>query len=201
ALVARENLPLPTPPSSMALRMLFDHYDPMNAQLYGFPDVLSSFCTGNFKSFEQFQTELASGTSLLAGLVSAKKRKRLASLGTSSVLSYLLLKFLKHSIINAVAWYLTAKRLGVSPLQKWPTFLATYAAVYVASTPLQPAKWAVIVAMSPVLDRTMEKISARMGWSKQTTAGAILLGISALGAIVWMLGVLVAGSLARVSIW
>lgn len=56
ALVARENLPLPTPPSSMALRMLFDHYDPMNAQLYG---------TGNFKSFEQFQTELASGTSLL----------------------------------------------------------------------------------------------------------------------------------------
>ncbi|OLP92005.1 hypothetical protein AK812_SmicGene26238 [Symbiodinium microadriaticum] len=43
ALVARENLPLPTPPSSMALRMLFDHYDPMNAQLYGFPDVLSSF--------------------------------------------------------------------------------------------------------------------------------------------------------------
>ncbi|OLP91999.1 hypothetical protein AK812_SmicGene26237 [Symbiodinium microadriaticum] len=137
----------------------------------------------------------------LEKLVSAKKRKRLASLGTSSVLSYLLLKFLKHSIINAVAWYLTAKRLGVSPLQKWPTFLATYAAVYVASTPLQPAKWAVIVAMSPVLDRTMEKISARMGWSKQTTAGAILLGISALGAIVWMLGVLVAGSLARVSIW
>ncbi|CAE7252891.1 unnamed protein product, partial [Symbiodinium microadriaticum] len=75
----------------------------------------------------------------LEKLVSAKKRKRLASLGTSSVLSYLLLKFLKHSIINAVAWYLTAKRLGVSPLQKWPTFLATYAAVYVASTPLQPA--------------------------------------------------------------
>ncbi|CAE7266453.1 unnamed protein product [Symbiodinium sp. CCMP2592] len=137
----------------------------------------------------------------LEKLVSAKKRKRLASLGTSSVLSYLLLKFLKHAIINAVAWYLTAKRLGVSPLQKWPTFLATYAAVYVASTPLQPAKWAVIVAMSPVLDRTMEKISDRMGWSKQTTAGAILLGISALGASVWMLGVLVAGSLARVSIW
>ncbi|CAE7536263.1 unnamed protein product, partial [Symbiodinium sp. CCMP2456] len=45
----------------------------------------------------------------LEKLVSSKKRKRLASLGTSSVLSYLLLKFLKHAIINAVAWYLTAK--------------------------------------------------------------------------------------------
>lgn len=33
---------------------------------------------------------------------------------------------------GAEAWYLTAKRLGLPPPRRWPTFMATYAAVYVA---------------------------------------------------------------------
>ncbi|CAJ1356292.1 unnamed protein product [Effrenium voratum] len=57
ALVARQNTPLALPPSAAALKMLIEHYDPINAQLYG---------TGNFKSIEAFRKELSSGASLLA---------------------------------------------------------------------------------------------------------------------------------------
>jgi len=48
---------LALPPSAAALKMLIEHYDPINAQLYG---------TGNFKSIEAFRKELSSGASLLA---------------------------------------------------------------------------------------------------------------------------------------
>ena len=58
ALVARQNQPFSTPPSAAALKMLIEHYDPVNANLYG---------TGSFKSIEAFRKELASGSSLLAG--------------------------------------------------------------------------------------------------------------------------------------
>eukprot|EP00435_Cladocopium_sp_Y103_P019647 s1740_g4.t1 len=57
ALVARQNMPLSTPPSATALKMLIEHYDPVNANLYG---------TGSFKSVDKFRKELASGESLLA---------------------------------------------------------------------------------------------------------------------------------------
>jgi len=57
ALVARQNMPLATPPSATALKMLIEHYDPVNANLYG---------TGGFKSVDKFRKELASGESLLA---------------------------------------------------------------------------------------------------------------------------------------
>lgn len=57
ALVARQNMPLVTPPSATALKMLIEHYDPVNANLYG---------TGGFKSVDKFRKELASGESLLA---------------------------------------------------------------------------------------------------------------------------------------
>eukprot|EP00913_Durusdinium_trenchii_P019541 g18369.t1 len=57
ALVARSNLPLSTPPSAVALKMLIEHYDPVHANLYGI---------GSFKSIQTFRKELASGESLLA---------------------------------------------------------------------------------------------------------------------------------------
>ncbi|CAE8631596.1 unnamed protein product [Polarella glacialis] len=64
------------------------------------------------------------------------KGKRLAALGTAGALSYALLKGLKHAIIAAIAWYLVARRTGVPPPRNWPAFLTSYAAVYLASSPL-----------------------------------------------------------------
>eukprot|EP00434_Breviolum_minutum_P019028 symbB.v1.2.016774.t1/scaffold1201.1/size131815/6 len=131
----------------------------------------------------------------------ATRRERLVSLGAAGTMSYLLMKFLKHSVINGIAWYLTAKRTGLPPPRRWKTFLATYAAVYVASTPLQPFKWATIAAMAPGVDRLMTKIASRFEWSKQKAAGLMLFVISMVSASVWMLGVLLACSLAQIPLW
>lgn len=57
ALVSPQNRPLPPPPSATALRMLLEHIDPVNAQLYG---------TGSFKTVEAFFEELNVQSSLLA---------------------------------------------------------------------------------------------------------------------------------------
>ncbi|CAL1135987.1 unnamed protein product [Cladocopium goreaui] len=131
----------------------------------------------------------------------AKGRERLVSLGAAGLMSYWLMKLLKHSIINGIAWYLTAMRTGVPPPRRWKTFLATYAAVYVASTPLQPFKWATIAAMAPGMDRLMTKIASRFKWSKQRAGGLLLLVICLVAGSVWTLGVLLACSFAQIPLW
>ncbi|CAJ1341200.1 unnamed protein product [Effrenium voratum] len=132
---------------------------------------------------------------------SQSRRERLASLGAAGALSYTSLKLLKHAVINGIAWYLTAKRLGLPPPRRWPTFMATYAAVYVASTPLQPVKWAMIAAMSPAVDRMMGSMSGRLQWSKKQTAGLLFLIVAAIAAVVWLSGILLASALAKTPIW
>ncbi|CAK9109920.1 unnamed protein product [Durusdinium trenchii] len=115
--------------------------------------------------------------------------------------AYRAMKLLKHSIINCIAWYLTANRTGLPPPRRWPTFLATYAAVYVASTPLQPVKWTIIAAMSPGIDRLISQVSSRFGCSKKLAAGLMFLMISLTAAGLWILGVCLACTLAKIPLW
>eukprot|EP00930_Biecheleria_cincta_P052267 TRINITY_DN3751_c0_g2_i1.p1 TRINITY_DN3751_c0_g2~~TRINITY_DN3751_c0_g2_i1.p1 ORF type:complete len:1658 (-),score=286.43 TRINITY_DN3751_c0_g2_i1:137-5110(-) len=57
AIACKENVSLPTPPSSTALSMLLEFHDPVNAQLYG---------TGNFKSIDALYEELVARKSILS---------------------------------------------------------------------------------------------------------------------------------------
>eukprot|EP00930_Biecheleria_cincta_P052266 TRINITY_DN3751_c0_g1_i2.p1 TRINITY_DN3751_c0_g1~~TRINITY_DN3751_c0_g1_i2.p1 ORF type:complete len:1026 (-),score=156.55 TRINITY_DN3751_c0_g1_i2:137-3214(-) len=57
AISCTENAPLPTPPSTTALRMLLEFHDPSNASLYG---------TGNFKSIDALYEELIASKSILS---------------------------------------------------------------------------------------------------------------------------------------
>ncbi|CAE8740948.1 unnamed protein product [Polarella glacialis] len=129
------------------------------------------------------------------------KGKRLAALGTAGALSYALLKGLKHAIIAAIAWYLVARRTGVPPPQSWPAFLTSYAAVYLASSPIQPVKWAAIAAITPAMDRFMTAVAGRTRMTKKQVAGLLLVAIGAGSAAIWALGVVCASALAGVPVW
>eukprot|EP00933_Yihiella_yeosuensis_P020504 TRINITY_DN16429_c0_g1_i1.p1 TRINITY_DN16429_c0_g1~~TRINITY_DN16429_c0_g1_i1.p1 ORF type:complete len:265 (-),score=25.12 TRINITY_DN16429_c0_g1_i1:108-833(-) len=129
------------------------------------------------------------------------KKERLAALGTAGALSYSLLKGLKHALITAIAWYLVAVRNGLPPPRKWTAFAATYAAVYAASTPIQPIKWAAIAAMTPRVRRLIESLASRLSISQKASSGMLFLCTLAISGTVWASGIVIASALAGVPVW
>lgn len=139
--------------------------------------------------------------SLYSWLTDPSKRKRLASLGTAGALSYLYVKVLKHMVLSSITWYLVAARTGLPPLQRWPTFLSIYASLYLAASPLQPAKFALVVALTPVTDKLAHRLSARLKVSKNNAFGLVLLAGGVLGGALWAMALSLAGLLAGVAAW
>lgn len=140
----------------------------------------------------------ASARGWRAWLIDPERRKRVTTMGTAGALSYLLVKVLKHVALTSVAWYLVALRTGHSPRQHWPTFLSAYASLYVTIYPLQPAKYALVLALAPAARRVIDRVRV---WLRVSRGRAVAL-VLAWGAIViaalWALMISMAGLLAGV---
>jgi hypothetical protein len=95
--------------------------------------------------------------------------KRISNLGVTFVLSYSFISQINASITVSVAWYLSSKRTGLSPLApgEWKSLLAAYGTIYAAIQLLKPFRVAAAVAMSKLskefLEATEQKFDCKRG--------------------------------------
>lgn len=93
--------------------------------------------------------------------------KKISSLGVAFALSYSLISQINGSITLSVAWYISSKRTGLSPLVpgEWKSLLAAYATIYGIIQVLKPFRVAAAIGMSKLskefLDATEEKLCCK----------------------------------------
>ncbi|CAJ1953498.1 unnamed protein product [Cylindrotheca closterium] len=93
--------------------------------------------------------------------------KRISNLGVSFALSYSMISQINASITFSVAWYLSSKRTGLSPLVpgEWKSLLTAYATIYGIIQVLKPFRVAAAIGMSKLskefLDATEKKLNCK----------------------------------------
>lgn len=132
-----------------------------------------------------------------AMLLDPSKRRRMASLGPAAALSYTFVKGTKLALLNFCACYIAAMRTGVAPTRCWPSVLSTYAALYVATAPIQPVKWAAVVALTPVADKLTKKTSKQLRVSAAQALALLLVAAVVFSVLLWALAILAASCAAR----
>lgn len=105
--------------------------------------------------------------------------EQVSRLGVGFGLSYAILSVINGSVTLSVAWYLSAKRTGLSPLipGQWKSLLGAYGTLYAFVQILKPFRVAAAIAMAnrsqKFLDQTQEKLncSRRIAMAVQYTMG------------------------------
>lgn len=112
----------------------------------------------------------------------------ISKLGVSFLLSYSLISNLNGALSFSVAWYLSIKRTGLSPMVpgQWKSLLTSYAMIYGAIQILKPFRVAAAIAMSKLsaeyLEMTQHKLncSRRVAIACQYVMGQVVMAVCAL---------------------
>ncbi|CAB9506366.1 expressed unknown protein [Seminavis robusta] len=110
--------------------------------------------------------------------------QRISNLGVTFALSYSILSQINASISLSMAWYLSCKRTGLSPLApgQWKSLLTSYASLYAVLTVLRPFRVAAAVAMSKLSKEMLEATEQKLDCSRS----AAIAFQYALGWIAWL---------------
>ena len=115
-------------------------------------------------------------------------RKKLAAMGSSVLLSYGFVSNVHACTIVTVAWVITFKTTGLSPLAagNWPKFLGIYGGLYLSfGNLLRPARVALAVAISPLFDRCVKALEARLKIRKAFAFGLTVFLVNVLGSFTY----------------
>eukprot|EP00526_Cylindrotheca_closterium_P019101 CAMPEP_0113634214 /NCGR_PEP_ID=MMETSP0017_2-20120614/17813_1 /TAXON_ID=2856 /ORGANISM="Cylindrotheca closterium" /LENGTH=224 /DNA_ID=CAMNT_0000544899 /DNA_START=1 /DNA_END=672 /DNA_ORIENTATION=+ /assembly_acc=CAM_ASM_000147 len=109
--------------------------------------------------------------------------KRISNLGVAFALSYSLISQINGSITLSVAWYLSSKRTGLSPLVpgEWKSLLTAYATIYGIIQIMKPFRVAAAIGMSRLSKEFLEATEEKLACKRRT---AIVFQY-ALGWMVW----------------
>jgi len=129
--------------------------------------------------------------------------KKISSLGISFFLSYSIISNINTSISLSVAWYISCKRTGLSPLMpgQWRSLLTSYGMIYTMVQLLRPFRVAAAVGMSKLSAEYLELTQARFQCSRgvsigvQFVSGQLIMGVCA------VLGVSMASLLTGVKVF
>lgn len=123
--------------------------------------------------------------------------KKLSRLGVAFALSYSIISNINGSITLSIAWYMSSRRTGLSPLApgQWKSLLASYGTLYAFIQLLRPFRVAAAVAMSKMSKEFLEQTQEKLDCSR----GVAICFQYALGWVVWLALVAVGVALASLS--
>mmetsp|Transcript_30023 Transcript_30023/g.62765 ORF Transcript_30023/g.62765 Transcript_30023/m.62765 type:complete len:389 (-) Transcript_30023:407-1573(-) len=130
-------------------------------------------------------------------------RAALRKKGIPFLLTYSIISNLNGAVSLSVAWYMTVKRTGLSPLvpgQK-KSLLASYAMIYGALQVLKPFRVAAAVAMSKLSADYLEMTQERFRCSRNVAIGCQYLMGQVMMGITFYVGVTVVSLITGVPIW
>lgn len=125
-------------------------------------------------------------------------------MGLAAALSYGWVSNMSYSVTVSLAWYISCKRTGLSPLApgEWKGFLAVYSGFYIFNNIIRPARLAVSVAISPKFDDVVANIQKRFNVNRATAITITVVTANVFGTIFFMsMGILLASTLAGVPIF
>jgi len=113
--------------------------------------------------------------------------KKISKLGISFFLSYSIISNINTSISFSVAWYISCKRTGLSPLApgQWRSLLAAYGMIYGLIQLLRPFRVAAAIGMSKLSAEYLELTQIKFNCSRsvsiglQFISGQLIMGICA----------------------
>lgn len=118
-------------------------------------------------------------------------RARLATLGTSALLSYGAVSNVSAVSIIITAWVVFTRASGLSPLApgQLPKFMATYVGLYaIFGNGLRPLRFSLSVAAAPLFDRLVSAIQRRLGCGKRAAFAATVLLVNVCGSFSYLFG-------------
>lgn len=127
-------------------------------------------------------------------------KTRLASLGAAGSLTYNGVKWIKHSLLVSSAWYLVARSTGVSPFKQVPELMKMYAKVYASIVLFNPAKYALIVAASPAVERLVAHLARALSVQKAMAYTIMFAVVNLSGAAFYAAALLLASMFSGVPI-
>lgn len=131
-------------------------------------------------------------------------RQRLAKAGLSVLLSYGWVSNVSYCVTVSLAWYISSKRSGLSPLApgQWKPFLAVYAGFYVFNNIIRPLRFALSVSVSMYFDRVVQSIQDKFKVKRGVAIGLTVFLANIVGTISLMcLGISIAAAAAGVPVF
>ena len=111
-------------------------------------------------------------------------RAKLASIGTSCLLSYGAVSNVNAITLLIIAWVTFGKVEGLSPMAPgmWPKYLAAYGVLYATvGSLLRPARVALAISITPFFDRIVDFFRGRFSVSKPVAFGMTVFCVNVCG--------------------
>lgn len=127
--------------------------------------------------------------------------KKLSDVGQSAFLAYALVSNICTVCCFTVAWISHGRIYHCSPFSKnqWKTFGLIYAGIWTANNLLRPLRISAAIALSPLYDKAIDKVSVRTGLERNASCVIIVLCVNVLGTLSALaLGALIGSKVAKV---
>lgn len=116
-------------------------------------------------------------------------KQRLASLGSSALLSYGAVSNVNAVTLLIAAWVAFTRQTGLSPLApgQFGKYVVIYSGLYaVIGNALRPVRFSISVALSPLFERLVAAIQKRLGCSKQAAFAATVVLVNICGSFTYL---------------
>ena len=113
-------------------------------------------------------------------------RKKLASLGTSVLLSYGFVSNVNACTLVTIAWVICGRSTGLSPLAagNWKAFLGIYGGLYLSfGNLLRPIRASIAIAISPLFEKFVNFLQSRLKVKRPVAFGMTVFLVNVLGSI------------------
>lgn len=133
-----------------------------------------------------------------------KEKPNLKQLGLYAVLSYGFVSNASYAVCTGVAWFISSKKSGLSPLapDQWQLFLTVWAGMWAVNNVLRVPRLGVAVALAPTFDRFITFLMRKSGRGKTFATVLCVLLVNLIGTLVLMASsILLASALSGVPFW
>ncbi|CAM9595977.1 unnamed protein product [Sphacelaria rigidula] len=127
-----------------------------------------------------------------------KEKPNLKQLGLYAVLSYGFVSNASYAICTCIAWFISSKKSGLSPLAagQWQLFLTCYAGLFAVNNVLRVPRFGLAVALAPTFDRFIAYLMKKSGRGKAFATGMCVFLVNVIGTLTLIVSGILLASIA-----